>query len=90
MPRSSSRRGGDDYTVPKVGAIVGDWKNGIYWGVQRNLPLETITYGDPDGQGDLRRNNQIALRLEIVYAWYVFTDRFAVVEGDAPTSKAAK
>ena len=39
---------------------------------------------------DLRRNNQIALRLEIVYAWYVFTDRFAVVEGDAPTSKAAK
>ncbi|NEG90660.1 phage major capsid protein, partial [Bifidobacterium aerophilum] len=81
---------GETYTVPKVGAIVGDWKNGIYWGVQRNLPLETITYGDPDGQGDLRRNNQIALRLEILYAWYVFTDRFAVVEGDAPTGKAGK
>lgn len=89
-PEFVAPAGGEDYTVPKVGAIVGDWKNGIYWGVQRNLPLETITYGDPDGQGDLRRNNQIALRLEIVYAWYVFTDRFAVVEGDAPTSKAAK
>ncbi|MCH9274995.1 phage major capsid protein [Bifidobacterium amazonense] len=81
---------GENYTVPKVGAIVGDWKNGIYWGVQRNLPLETITYGDPDGQGDLRRTNQIALRLEILYAWYVFTDRFAVIEGDTATTKAGK
>lgn len=91
-PEFTAPAEGDTYTVPKVGAIVGDWRNGIYWGVQRNLPLETITYGDPDGQGDLRRNNQIALRLEILYAWYVFTDRFAVVEGDAPaaTTKAGK
>ena len=63
-----------------VRAIVGDFINGIRWGVQRELPIELIRYGDPDGQGDLKRKNQIALRLEIVYGWYVFADRFAVVE----------
>lgn len=64
----------------KVRAIVGDFRSGIRWGVQRELPLELIRFGDPDGQGDLKRKNQIALRLEIVYGWYVFTDRFAVIE----------
>lgn len=64
----------------KVRAIVGDFQNGIRWGVQRELPVEIIRYGDPDGQGDLKRNNQIALRLEVVYGWYVFADRFAVIE----------
>lgn len=63
-----------------VRAIVGDFNGGIRWGVQRDLPLELIRYGDPDGQGDLKRKNQIALRLEIVYGWYVFADRFAVIE----------
>lgn len=64
----------------KVRAIVGDWQNGIRWGVQRQLPVELIRFGDPDGQGDLKRKNQIALRMEIVYGWYVFASRFAVVE----------
>lgn len=64
----------------KVRAIVGDWQNGIRWGVQRELPVELIRYGDPDGQGDLKRKNQIALRMEIVYGWYVFASRFAVIE----------
>lgn len=68
----------------KVRAIVGDWRSGIRWGVQRQLPVEIIRFGDPDGQGDLKRNNQIALRMEIVYGWYVFEERFAVVE-DAVT-----
>jgi len=63
-----------------VRAIVGDFQNGVRWGVQRELPIELIRYGDPDGQGDLKRHNQIALRLEIVFGWYVFADRFAVVE----------
>jgi hypothetical protein len=48
--------------------------------VQRELPVELIRFGDPDGQGDLKRKNQIALRLEVVFGWYVFADRFAVVE----------
>lgn len=64
----------------KVRAIVGDFQNGIRWGVQRELPVEIIRFGDPDGQGDLKRKNQIALRLEIVYGWYVFTSRFAVIK----------
>lgn len=63
----------------KVRAIVGDFTGGIRWGIQKELPVELITYGDPDGQGDLKRKNQIALRLEIVYGWYAFVDRFAVV-----------
>lgn len=61
-------------------AVVGDYQGGIRWGVQRDLPVELIRYGDPDNQGDLKRKNQIALRLEIVYGWYIFTDRFAVLE----------
>lgn len=74
---------------PGVRGIVGDFANGIYWGVQRNLPVELITTGDPDGQGDLKRFNQIALRLEIVYAWYVFADRFALIDEPAPASSTA-
>lgn len=65
-------------------AIVGDFRDGIFWGVQRDIPLEVIQFGDPDGQGDLKRKNQVALRLEIVYGWYVFTDRFAVIEDVTP------
>lgn len=67
-------------TDTKVRAIVGDFKNGLRWGVQRELPVELIQYGDPDGNGDLKRKNQIALRLEMVYGWYAFIDRFAVVK----------
>lgn len=66
-----------------IKAIVGDFTNGVYWGIQRNLPLELIQFGDPDGQGDLKRKNQVALRLEVQYAWYVFADRFAVVKAPA-------
>ena len=72
--------GRPEATDTGVRAIVGDFQNGARWGIQRDLPVEMITYGDPDGQGDLRRKNQIALRLEIVYGWYVFTDRFALVK----------
>lgn len=71
--------GTPEATDTKVRALVGDFQNGIRWGVQRELPVELIRYGDPDGQGDLKRKNQIALRLEIVYGWYVFADRFAKV-----------
>ncbi|RLP70874.1 phage major capsid protein [Mycetocola reblochoni] len=67
----------------RVKAIVGDFQSGIRWGVQRELPLELIQFGDPDGQGDLKRQNQIALRLEILYGWYVFQDRFAVIKAGA-------
>ncbi|WP_125107999.1 phage major capsid protein [Gulosibacter massiliensis] len=71
--------GRPEATDTGVRAIVGDFQSGIRWGVQRDLPLEVIRFGDPDGQGDLKRKNQIALRLEIVYGWYVFVNRFAKI-----------
>lgn len=77
---SDTVSGRPEATDTKVRAIVGDFQAGIRWGVQRQIPVELIKYGDPDGQGDLKRKNQIALRLEIVYGWYAFADKFAVVE----------
>ncbi|HZL05140.1 MAG TPA: phage major capsid protein [Coriobacteriia bacterium] len=41
----------------------------IRWGVQKSLGLEVIRYGDPDGGGDLKRNNQVAFRAEVIYGW---------------------
>lgn len=52
----------------KVLGFVGDF-DAIRWGVQKSIGLEVIKYGDPDGGGDLKRNNQIAFRTEIVYGW---------------------
>ena len=46
--------------------IVGQF-DAFRWGVQRNVTAHLIEYGDPDGLGDLQRNNQIALRAEVVY-----------------------
>lgn len=57
-------------TATKVLGFVGDWKT-LMWGVQKQIPIERITYGDPDGLGDLKRQNQIALRAEIVYGWAI-------------------
>lgn len=51
-----------------VRGFVGDF-SGIRWGIQRQINLELIEYGDPDGGGDLKRNNQVAFRSEIVYGW---------------------
>jgi hypothetical protein len=60
-------------------AIIGQWDL-FRWGVQRNIPVEVIKYGDPDGQGDLKRQNQIALRAEVVYGWGILDlDGFATV-----------
>lgn len=49
-------------------AVVGDF-SAVRWGVQKSVGLEVIRYGDPDGGGDLKRNNQIAVRAEVVYGW---------------------
>jgi len=48
--------------------VVGDF-NAVRWGIQRAIGLEMIEYGDPDGGGDLKRNNQVAFRAEVVYGW---------------------
>lgn len=63
-----------------VKAIVGQWDL-LRWGVQVSVPVELIEFGDPDGQGDLKRTNQIALRMEVVYGWGVMDlDGFATVK----------
>lgn len=62
-----------------VKAIMGQWDL-FRWGVQESIPVEVIEFGDPDGQGDLKRQNQIALRAEVVYGWGVMDlDGFSVV-----------
>lgn len=53
-------------TNPNVKAIAGDF-TAFRWGVQANVPLELIEFGDPDGLGDLKRQNQLAIRSEVVY-----------------------
>lgn len=53
-----------------IKAIVGQWDL-LRWGVQVDVPVEVIEFGDPDGQGDLKRQNQLALRMEVVYGWGV-------------------
>ena len=50
-------------------AIVGDFANAFRWGYAANVPLEVIAYGDPDGQGDLKRKNQVVLRAEAYIGW---------------------
>lgn len=64
---------------PNVKAVVGDF-SAFRWGVQVNVPLEVIEYGDPDGLGDLKGMNQIALRSEVVYGIGIMsTDAFAKI-----------
>ena len=66
-------------TNPNVKAIVGDF-SAFRWGVQVDVPLELIEFGDPDGLGDLKRQNQIAIRSEVVYGIGIMsTDAFAKV-----------
>ena len=67
--------------TPNILGIVGDFA-AIRWGIQRSIGLEMIQFGDPDGGGDLKRNNQIAFRAEVVYGWGIADlDAFALITG---------
>lgn len=67
-------------TNPGIKAIAGDF-SAFRWGVQVNVPLELIEFGDPDGLGDLKRSNQIAIRSEVVYGIGIMSsDAFAIVK----------
>ena len=67
-------------TATNVLAILGDFSL-IRWGIVRDLGLDIITMGDPDGQGDLKRLNQVAYRTEVVYDWAVIDPKgFAVLK----------
>ena len=63
-----------------IKAICGDF-GAFKWGVQRGIAAELIEYGDPDGLGDLKRNNQVAVRLEVVYGIGIMdANAFAVIK----------
>lgn len=65
----------------KLRAIVGDFANCFKWGYSENIPLEIIEYGDPDGQGDLKRTNEIVLRAEAYIGWGILdADSFALIK----------
>ena len=66
--------------------VVGDW-NALKWGIAAEMPVELIRYGDPDGEGDLKRYNQVALRYEVVFGFGIANpEAFAVVQ-IAPASE---
>lgn len=70
-----------DTTDNKVRAILGNFQSGIRWGVQKSFPFRVLEYGDPDNTGrDLAGHNEVLLRGEVVYGWYVFPGQFAVIE----------
>ena len=49
--------------------LVGDFQNAFKWGYAKDIPLEVIEYGDPDGLGDLKRTNEVVLRAEAFIGW---------------------
>lgn len=69
-----------------IQAILGDW-NAFKWGVAREVPLETIEYGDPDGLGDLKRTNEIAIRGEAVLGFAIFDgEAFSIISEQGASS----
>ncbi len=64
----------------KDNVIMGDFEKAFRWGYAENVPMEIIQYGDPDGLGDLKRNNQIVLRAEAYLGWGILdAESFAKV-----------
>jgi len=82
---SDTVSGRNEIDTPLVRAIMGDFR-AFVWGVARQVPLRTIEYGDPDGNGDLQRKNEIAIRAE-AYLGFAFVDpkAFAIVKA-SPSS----
>lgn len=81
---SSTVSGQPEAADTDLRALVGDYTQ-VRWGFQRRFPVEVIEFGDPDGGGDLKGNNQIAYRVEgVVYVAIFDLDAFAAIDaGDA-------
>lgn len=70
----------------RVKSLMGDF-SAFQWGVARQVPLETIEFGDPDGLGDLKRTNEIAIRAEAVLGFAIFDGgAFSLIESAAVSS----
>ena len=64
-------------------AYVGDF-SALKWGFAKDMPLEVIEYGNPDGQGDLKNTNEVLLRSEAFIGWGILDkDAFASVVAGA-------
>lgn len=50
---------------------MGDFENAFRWGYADIINFEVIEFGDPDGNGDLKRYNQVYLRAEAWYGWAI-------------------
>lgn len=69
-----------------IQAIMGDFR-AFKWGVARQVPLELIEYGDPDGNGDLKRTNEVAIRAEAVLGFAIFDGAaFSIVSENGASS----
>lgn len=83
VAQSNTVSGRPEAADTNLRALVGDFTQ-VKWGFQRRFPVEVIEFGDPDGNGDLKRNNQIAYRVEAVLYVAVFDlDAFAAVDAAA-------
>lgn len=77
---SSTVSGQPEAADTDLRALVGDYTQ-VRWGFQRRFPVEVIEYGDPDGGGDLKGNNQIAYRVEgVIYVAIFDLDAFAAID----------
>jgi HK97 family phage major capsid protein len=80
VAQSSAVSGRPEAADTDLRALVGDYTQ-VKWGFQRRIPVEVIEYGDPDGQGDLKGNNQLAYRAEgVIYVAIFDLDAFAAVD----------
>jgi HK97 family phage major capsid protein len=80
---SSTVSGQPEAADTDLRALVGDFTQ-VKWGFQRRFPVEVIEYGDPDGGGDLKGNNQIAYRVEgVIYVAIFDLDAFAAIDAAA-------
>lgn len=71
-------------------AYLGDFRNAFKWGYADQIPLEVIEFGDPDGNGDLKRYNQVYLRAEAWIGWAILDpDAFARIETEAQGATGA-
>lgn len=69
-----------------IQAILGDWR-AFKWGVAREVPLELIEYGNPDGLGDLKRTNEVAIRAEAVFGFAIFDgEAFSIISKSGASS----
>lgn len=63
-------------------AIVGDFANAFRWGYAKDIPLEVIRYGNPDGGTyDLKQANEVCLRAEAYIGWGILdANAFGIVQ----------